>query len=42
MSSPLRKRKAPVEDFLVTVQVQNLTSFRATVSLRSILNSLKK
>ena len=32
----------PIESFLATILVQNLTSFRMTVSLRSILRSLKK
>jgi len=34
--------KPPIESFLTAVLVQNLTSFCATVSLRSILRSLKK
>jgi len=34
--------KLHVESFLATILVQNLTSSRATVSLRSILRSLKK
>jgi len=34
--------KLPIECFLATVLVQHLTSFLATVSLRSILRSLKK
>ena len=34
--------KPPTESFLATVLVQNLRSFCATVSLRSIRRSLKK
>ena len=42
MAQFLSKLEPPIETFLATVLVQILTSFRATVSLRSILRNLKK